>query len=191
MVVPDKSVPHNIEAEEAVIGALLIDPEGIFRVLSFLRAEHFYLQKHRWLYEAIVALHERREPIDFLTLTTELENREHLEAVGGAAYVAQLIDSVPSAINIESYARMVEQTFVRRRLLNTASEIARFAHDEDLPITEVVDKIRASAFCHLSTAGQPGPPPYPGGLEQLSRASLQPLRSSWRDHGRAQRLSGH
>ncbi|MGC9357189.1 MAG: replicative DNA helicase [Anaerolineae bacterium] len=146
MTVPDKSVPHNIEAEEAVIGALLIDPEGIFRVLSFLRAEHFYLQKHRWLYEAIVSLHERREPIDFLTLTTELENREHLEAVGGAAYVARLIDSVPSAINIESYARMVEQTFVRRRLLNTAGEIARLAHDEDRPITEVVDRSERALF---------------------------------------------
>ena len=67
---PDKTVPHNIEAEEAVLGALLIDPEGIYRVLPFLRAEDFYLQKHRWIYESIVRIHERRDPIDFLTLTS-------------------------------------------------------------------------------------------------------------------------
>ncbi|MFP4345966.1 MAG: replicative DNA helicase [Anaerolineales bacterium] len=146
MTVPEKTVPHNIEAEEAVLGAILIDPEGIFRVLSFLRAEHFYLQKHRWLYEAIVSLHERREPIDFLTLTTELERRDQLEALGGAAYVARLANIVPSAINIESYARMVEQTCVRRRLLDAASEIARYAHDEEIHIEDVVDKSERTLF---------------------------------------------
>jgi replicative DNA helicase len=143
---PDRTVPQNIEAEEAVLGALLIDPEAIFRVLSFLRADHFYLRKHRWIYEAIVALHERREPLDFLTLTTELEQREHLEAIGGSAYVSQLINSVPSAINIESYAHMVEETSIRRNLLDTASDIAKYAYDEERSINEVVDRSERSLF---------------------------------------------
>jgi replicative DNA helicase len=143
---PARTVPHNIEAEEAVLGALLIDPEGIFRVLSFLRAENFYLRKHRWVYEAIIALHEQRQPLDFLTLTTELEQRGQLEAIGGAAYISQLINAVPSAINIETYARMVEEAYIRRRLLEAASDIARFAYDEELPINQVVDKAEQTLF---------------------------------------------
>ncbi|HNT74923.1 MAG TPA: replicative DNA helicase [Anaerolineae bacterium] len=146
MSTPDKTVPHNIEAEEAVLGALLIDPEGIFRVLPFLRTEDFYLQKHRWLYEAMLRIHERRDPIDFLTLTTELEQQEQLEAVGGAAYVSQLINAVPSAINIEPYGRMVEETAVRRRLLDAVSDIARLAYDEALPVEQVVDKSEQALF---------------------------------------------
>ncbi len=146
MTTLEKTVPHNIEAEEAVLGALLIDPEGIFRVLPFLRAEDFYLQKHRWIYEAIVRIHDRRDPIDFLTLTTELEQREQLEAVGGAVYISQLINAVPSAINIESYGKLVEQTAVRRRLLDAVSDIARLAYDEKLPIEQVVDKSEQALF---------------------------------------------
>lgn len=146
MSIPEKMVPQNVEAEEAVLGALLIDPEGIFRVLAFLRAEQFYLQKHRWIYESIVAIHERREPLDYLTLITELERREQLEATGGGAYISQLINSVPSAINIESYGRMVEQAYVRRRLLDAASDIARLAYNEEQPINEVVDSSEKTLF---------------------------------------------
>ena len=146
MTTLDKTVPHNIEAEEAVLGALLIDPEGIFRVLSFLRAEDFYLQKHRWIYESIIRIHDRRDPIDFLTLTTDLEQREQLEAVGGAAYISQLINAVPSAVSIESYGRLVEQTAVRRRLLDAVSDIARLAYDEKLAIEQVVDKSEQALF---------------------------------------------
>ncbi|MDF1513981.1 MAG: replicative DNA helicase [Anaerolineae bacterium] len=146
MTIPDKSVPQNIEAEEAVLGAMMIDPEGIFRVLNFLRSEDFYLQKHRWIYEAIITIHERREPIDFLTLTTELEQQDHLEAVGGGVFITELISMVPSAINIESYGRLVEQTAVRRRLLDAASDIARLSYDESIALEHVVDQAEKTLF---------------------------------------------
>jgi replicative DNA helicase len=146
MVVQDKTIPHNIEAEEAVLGALLIDPEGIFRILNFLRSEDFYLQKHRWIYEAMIAIHERRDPIDYLTLTTELDQQEHLEAVGGGVYIAELISAVPSAISIESYGRLVEQTAVRRRLLDAASDIARYSYNEAMPLDLVVDQSEKALF---------------------------------------------
>ena len=146
MAVPDKTIPHNIEAEEAVLGALLIDPEGIFRVLNFLRSEDFYLQKHRWIYEAMVSIHERRDPIDMLTLTTELEQHDHLEAVGGGVFITELISAVPSAINIESYGRLVEQTAVRRRLLDAASDIARFSYNESMSLDLVVDQSEKALF---------------------------------------------
>lgn len=142
----DKTVPHNIEAEEAVLGSLLIDPDGVFRVLSFLRAEDFYLQKHRWIYEAMLRVYDRRDPIDLVMLTSELEQLDHLEAVGGAAYIVQLINAVPSAINVESYARLVEHTAVRRRLLDAVSEIARLSYDETLSIEQVVDQSEQTLF---------------------------------------------
>ncbi len=146
MTTAQKTVPQNIEAEEAVLGALLIDPEGIFRVLPFLKTEDFYLQKHRWIYAAIVALHERREPLDLLTLPKELEQREQLESVGGVAYISQLSYTVPSAINIEAYARMVEHTAVRRRLLDAAGEISQLAYDEEQPVDQVVDGSEKALF---------------------------------------------
>jgi replicative DNA helicase len=146
MTVPDKTIPQNIEAEEAVLGALLIDPEGIFRVLNFLRSEDFYLQKHRWIFEAMLSIYERRDPIDMLTLTTELDQQEHLKAVGGSVYITELISAVPSAINIESYGRLVEQTAVRRRLLDAASDIARFSYNESMPLDLVVDHSEKALF---------------------------------------------
>ncbi|MGC9467494.1 MAG: replicative DNA helicase [Anaerolineae bacterium] len=146
MVQPDRTVPHNIEAEEAVLGALLIDPEAIFRVLPFLQADDFYLQKHRWIYEAVIRIHERRDPVDFLTLTTELAQQDRLETVGGDAYITQLINAVPSAMSVESYGRLVEQAAVRRRLLDAAGDIARFAYDEKLPVDQVVDHAEKALF---------------------------------------------
>ena len=146
MSVPDKTVPSNVEAEEAVLGAFLIDPEAIYKVLAFLKADDFYLQKHRWIYEAVIRVHERREPVDFITLTTELDQLDHLEAVGGGAYISQLISAVPSAISVESYGRLVEQTSVRRRLLGAAGDIARFAYNEKLPVDQVVDHAEKALF---------------------------------------------
>ncbi len=146
MAVPDKTVPNNIEAEEAVLGALLIDPEAIYRVLPFLQADDFYLQKHRWIYEAMIRVHERRDPIDFLTLTTELAQQNRLDAVGGDSYISQMINAVPSAVSVESYGRLVEQTAVRRRLLDAASEIARYAYDEATPVDQVVDRSEKALF---------------------------------------------
>jgi len=170
MSVPDKTVPNNVEAEEAVLGALLIDPEAIYKVLSFLKADDFYLQKHRWVYESVIRVHERRDPVDFITLTTELGQLDHLEAVGGGAYISQLISAVPSAISVESYGRLVEQTAVRRRLLGAAGDIARFAYDEKLPVDQVVDHAEKALF---------------GVSQKRSTRDLQPIQEivpSYYDH---------
>ncbi|HID89368.1 MAG TPA: replicative DNA helicase [Anaerolineae bacterium] len=146
MTAPDKTVPHNVEAEEAVLGSLLIDPEALFRVAPFLRPEDFYIRKNGWIYEAILALHERREPIDFVTLCTELEARGQLEEVGGAAYITRLIDAVPSAIHVEAYGRLVEEAAVRRRLISAAGDIAQLAYREEQGIEEVVDRAEQALF---------------------------------------------
>lgn len=146
MVAPDKTVPHNIEAEEAVLGSLLIDPEALFRVASFLKSDDFYIRKNGWIYQAILDLHERREPIDFVTLCTELEAREKLEEVGGAAYITHLINAVPSAIHVEAYGRLVEQTSVRRHLIGAAGSIAQLAYNEEQEVEAVVDRAEQTLF---------------------------------------------
>ncbi|TET50363.1 MAG: replicative DNA helicase [Anaerolineales bacterium] len=146
MATPDKMVPHNIEAEEAVLGSLLIDPEALFRVSPFLKGEDFYVQKNAWIFDAIAALHDRRDPVDFVTLCDELERSEQLERVGGAAYITLLINAVPSAIHVEAYGHIVEQGAIRRRLLSAASEIAKLAYREDEEVDQTIDLAEQALF---------------------------------------------
>ena len=146
MAVPDRMVPHSVEAEESLLGSLLIDPEAIYRVFPYLKEDDYYLQKHSWIHEAIIALHERREPIDFVTVCDELERREQLAEIGGAAYVAQLINSVPSAINIDAYGHIVEKAALRRRLISAASQIAQLAYQEAEDVDETVDQAEQVLF---------------------------------------------
>src|ERR671925_673635 len=93
---PDKLQPHNIEAEEAVLGSLLIDPDAILQTSTFLKPADFYLERHAWIYEAISELHERRQPADLVTLTDELERRNQLAEIGGAVYLTSLINATPT-----------------------------------------------------------------------------------------------
>lgn len=143
---PDKLVPYNTEAEEAVLGSLLIDPEALFRVSPFLDPDDFYIQKNGWIYETILRLHERREPIDFVTLCDELERQGRLEEIGGAAYVTHLINMVPSAIHVEAYGHIVEQDAIRRRLIDAASRIAQLAYQEDQEVDLTVDRAEQALF---------------------------------------------
>jgi len=123
--------PHSVEAEEAVLGSILIDPEAIFRVSPLLHADDFFVVRNGWIWQALFALHERHEPIDFLTVCHELEARGQLNEIGGAAYVSHLVNAVPTAIHVEGYARIVERASLRRKLLGAASDIAQLAYDED------------------------------------------------------------
>jgi len=147
--------PHNIEAEQSVLGSLLIDPDAIIRVAPFLRPEDFYRQAHGAIYEAILELHERREPSDFITLTDELQRRAQLDRVGGAAYLTSLLNVVPTAIHVEHYARIVERNATLRRLIDAATRIAALAYDaSDADANEVVDRAEQILFSvaerHLS-----------------------------------------
>ena len=144
--VPLKSVPANIEAERAVLGALMIDPDAIIKVANFLRPQDFYRERHGWIYDAMASLNERHEPLDFVTLTDELERRGQLEDVGGPAYLTDLISSTPTAIYVDHYARIVERTAVLRRLISAAGKIAELAYDESQDMDEVVDRAEQIIF---------------------------------------------
>jgi replicative DNA helicase len=142
----EKMAPHNTEAEEATLGSLLIDPDAIFKVASFLSPDDFYREKNGTIYEAIMDLHNRREPADFVTLCDELERRGKLEEVGGAAYITYLINTVPTAIHAEYYARIVERTAILRRLISAAGQIAAIAYEEAEDVDEVIDRAEQILF---------------------------------------------
>jgi len=138
--------PQNIEAEEAILGALLIDPDAIIRVATIIKPDDFYREKHGWIYDAALNLHERREPIDFLTICDELERRGQLNEIGGAAFITTLINAVPTSIHAEHYARIVERTATRRRLIDAAGQIAALAYQEVDDVEEVVDQSEQILF---------------------------------------------
>lgn len=143
----DRLVPANPEAEQAVLGSILIDPDAVIRVAAFLKADDFYQEKNGWIYQATLDLHERRQPADFLTVTDELDRRRQLDEVGGPAYVMDLINAVPTAIHVEHYARIVERTSVLRKLIRAAGQIAQIAYEETTEdIGEVIDRAEQVIF---------------------------------------------
>jgi len=139
-------VPHSREAEEAVIGAVMINPEAYYDVASFLRADDFYIHRHRWIWETFTRLHERRIPIDFLTVSEELNQLGQLAETGGPAYLTALINNVPTSLHAESYGRMVEQSAIRRRMLSAANEIAKLAYQQDATVETVMDEAEKAVF---------------------------------------------
>jgi replicative DNA helicase len=129
-MVVEKLLPQNVEAEAAVLGSILIDPEAIIEVADYLRPDDFYRDAHRTIYQAAIELYESREPADLITLTDELARRDQLEAVGGASYVTSLANQVPTSANVEYYGHIVERTAILRRLIHAAGQIAAIAYNE-------------------------------------------------------------
>ena len=117
--------PHNIEAEQAVLGSLLIDRDAIIRVASFLKPDDFYRGSHALIYQAILDLYNRRVPADFVTVVDELERNGRLDDIGGVSYLTELLSAVPSAVHVEYYGRIVERTATLRRLIDAGTEIGR------------------------------------------------------------------
>lgn len=141
--------PHSIEAEEALLGSLMIDPVSIPTIAILVNPKDFYSTKNGWIYEAILKL---GNDADLLTLGAELAAQNLLESVGGDAYLAQLTASVPTALNAEAYARIVIDFAVRRRMIASASEIAKLAYDTKEKLEDCVSKAEGQ-FSKISFAG--------------------------------------
>lgn len=133
----DQLAPHSIEAEEAVLGSILLNPEALLEVMGFLVVEDFWIVRNGWIYEVMLRLQERHDPVDHLTVVTELEQSSRLSETGGAAYIIGLIDKTPSALNVEGYGRIVKRLAYRRRLIDFAQHTARLAHSDETDITEI------------------------------------------------------
>lgn len=140
------TLPSNRDAEEALIGAVLINHEVFLEVSQFLKAEDFFIVRNQWIWEAFHQLSETRQPIDMVTLIETLSNRGQLDEVGDQAYLISLINRAPNAFHAESYGRIIEQNAIRRRMLEAANEIARLAYHQDQAIDTVVDEAEKAIF---------------------------------------------
>ena len=151
-----KTPPHSKEAESSVLGALLLDKDAIVSVAEFLDPAYFYEERHKEIYEAMLALYEERVPIDVLTLSEALKKRKSLKKVGGAAYLAELANQVPTAAHVEHYGRIVKDTATKRSMMAAAARLMDLAMDEALTADELLDKSEAEVFSltqkHLSQA---------------------------------------
>lgn len=138
--------PFSQEAEEAALGAILAYPIAYFGVAAFLKADDFFIVRHRYIWEAMGRLNERSEPIEYVTVREELENMGRLSEIGGPAYLTQLINNTPSAVHAEVYARLVERAATRRRLMSASDEIKSLALDENLTLEQVIADAEARLF---------------------------------------------
>ena len=138
--------PHDIEAEEAVVGSLLVDGDAIFKIATFLRPEDFYREKNQWVYAACFELYERNEAIDQVTVAHELGRRERLEAVGGAAYLSHLVSTVATSVHIEHYAQIVHRMSVMRHLISAADQIEAIGYEAGPDVDAALSKAEEILF---------------------------------------------
>src|SRR5512137_1036765 len=118
-----KLPPQNIEAEQSVLGSVLLENSAINRVLEVLSAGDFYNEAHRKIFNVIVELSEKNEPVDLITLSNALKDKNILDSVGGTTYLASLVDNVPSAANVANYAKIVKEKSILRGLISSATDI--------------------------------------------------------------------
>ncbi|MBI2917579.1 MAG: replicative DNA helicase [Chloroflexi bacterium] len=138
--------PHDIEAEEAVIGSLIIDGEAIFRIAPFLKPEDFFREQNQWCYQACLALYQRNEPINQVTLAHELAGQKRLDEAGGLAYLSTVAAQVPTSLHIEQYARIVHRTATLRGLIAAAGRIARLGYEGGPDVDEALGRAEEILF---------------------------------------------
>ncbi|ABK18857.1 replicative DNA helicase [Syntrophobacter fumaroxidans] len=141
-----KVPPQQLEAEQSLLGGILIDNDGLPAALEIIKGDEFYRESHRIIFRAIQELFERNEPIDLVTTAALLAEKNQLEAVGGAPYLASLVDAVPSASNVATYARIINEKALLRRLIQTANEISSWSYGGGKNVEEILDEAESSIF---------------------------------------------
>ena len=138
--------PHSPEAEESVLGALLLDKDAIIAVAEFLRPDDFYDERHREIYISSLELYEERVPIDVLTISERLKKRKVLKKIGGVSYLVSIANKVPTAAHVEHYGKIVKDSATKRSLMKAASTLVELSMDEGLAANELLDKAEAEVF---------------------------------------------
>lgn len=133
-----KIPPHDLDAEEAVLGSCLIDPEAIHKIVNDLKPEDFYREKNRWTYEAITELYKRNEPTNQILVGHELARRQRLEAAGGAAFLSHLVGQTPTSAHVEYYAKIVQCLSFDRKLISAANKIAAIGYEQPTDTKEAL-----------------------------------------------------
>jgi replicative DNA helicase len=142
----EKIPPQQIEAEQSLLGGLLLDQDGLPAAFEVLRGDEFYRDAHRIIFRAIQHLFERNEPVDLVTVAAHLEENSLLEAVGGATYLATVVETVPSATNVGAYARIVSEKAILRRLIQVAAEISSWCYAGGRKVEEILDEAEGAIF---------------------------------------------
>ena len=141
-----KMPPQNIEAEQSVLGGVLIENQAIHKVMEILTPDDFYREAHQKIFNSLLDLSERDEPADLITLTNDLRKKDELESIGGASYVASLIDSIPTAANIEYYARIVKEKAILRKLIEAATDIVTQGYEDREDVEGLLDEAEQAIF---------------------------------------------
>ncbi|MEO5627955.1 MAG: replicative DNA helicase [Candidatus Saccharimonadales bacterium] len=141
-----KIPPQNSEAEASLLGAVLIDSDALVKIADNIRAEDFYEDRHRRIYEAVTKLYEQHSPIDVLTLSDQLRATGFLEAIGGSGYLTELTNFVPTAAHVEQYAMIVAQKSLRRRLIKASQDIVGLGYDEAKDLQELIEEAETKLF---------------------------------------------
>ncbi|MFC0300400.1 replicative DNA helicase [Virgibacillus soli] len=139
-MINDRIPPHNIEAEQSVIGAIFLEPEAFSTASQFLMPEDFYRAGHQRIFEIMLKLSDRGEPIDILTVTSALKDTKSLDEAGGVSYLTEIAQSVPTAANIEYYCKIVEEKALLRRLIRTATDIVTVTYDREDEVDDVLNE---------------------------------------------------
>ncbi len=142
----DKLPPQNLEAEMAVLGSMLMDQDAISIATELLDKDSFYKDSHRKIFEAVCGLYNANKAVDIITLTDELKRSETLDGIGGASYLTALVNSVPTAANINHYVTIVKEKYILRTLINSATKIISICYDSDGNVDEVVDSAEKFVF---------------------------------------------
>lgn len=141
-----KVPPHQIEAEQSVLGGILVEGRGLPSALEVLRGDEFYRDSHRAIFNAFIELFQRNEPIDLVTVSEFLKGRDELDSVGGVTYLASLMEIVPSAANVGTYARLVSDKAILRSLIQVSHEISSTCYAGGNSVADVLDEAEASIF---------------------------------------------
>lgn len=138
--------PQNLEAERSTLGSMFLEKDAIYRAIEILRPEDFYKDTHRLIYQAVLDLTNKGEPVDLVTVTEELRQKDSLDQVGGISYLTGLANAVPTAAHIEYYARIVEEKALLRQLIHAASEVVASGYDAQDEVEKILDEAEKSIF---------------------------------------------
>ncbi|HPD55905.1 MAG TPA: replicative DNA helicase [Smithellaceae bacterium] len=141
-----KVPPQNIEAEQSILGGILLENSAINSALEIISKNDFYSEAHRKIFDVIVELSEKNEPVDLITLSNALKGKNMLDSVGGTAYLASLVDNVPSAANVANYAKIVKEKAILRGLIGSATDIINSCYETGSDVDELLDKAEHSIF---------------------------------------------
>jgi len=141
-----KTPPHDIDAEKSVLGGVLVDSSAITIVAEFMRSDYFYIPEHRLIYQAMIGMFEKQQPIDVVTLKNALSQDGVLKKVGGASYLSELINTVPTSAYIEHYGLIVKAHYTKRKLIEVSSRTVEKAFDEKADIKKLLDSVESEIF---------------------------------------------